>query len=175
MNQEKTDFESFNDNLLKKLLNTLSVKPVTNHTELVEKYTPEEYMIGGTRLRPYLSVQNLEEQLDQRHQLLATSLYELVKYDKPMSYLLLRSGSTSEGEKPKFQRLYSKYTYDFRDIVMKYYPRDYFGLQLLDRLLKRAPKQTEKFWDMKEPVYEWANVPPADINNVPRDIRLPKF
>jgi hypothetical protein len=133
-------------------------------------------MIGGTRLRPYLSVQNPEEQLSQRHKLLATSLYELVKYDRPTNYLNLRCQTIPDGVKPKFANKYDKITHDYRDFVLDYYPRDYFGFKLVERIfLRKHPKQTEKFWDLKKPVYEWANVPPPTTNNVPRVIDLTKF
>jgi hypothetical protein len=132
-------------------------------------------MIGGTRLRPYLSIQDFESQLSVRHKLFATNLYELVKYDKPMSYLGYRSMTASQTTKPHFPRKYSKYTYDYRDIVLNYYPRDYYGFKLVERMLKKWPKQSEKFWDLKQPVFEWANVPPPDINNVPREINLPTY
>lgn len=132
-------------------------------------------MIGGTRLRPYLSIQNLNTQLTKRHQLLATSLYELVKYDRPMDYLLYRSQFESAGKKPKFHLLYDKFTYQYRDIVIDFYPRDYYGFKLIERLTRKAPRQTYKFWDLKSPVYEWANIPPPDTNNIPRNIELPTF
>lgn len=139
------------------------------------EYSEIDYKVGGTRLRPYLSIQNPSSQLSKRHHLLATTLYELVKYDKPMDYLLYRSQTDAEGLKPKFQRLYDKYTYDYRDIVLNYYPRDYFGFKLVERLNKKSPRQTFKFWDLKSPVYEWANIPPPTTNNIPRNIDLPTF
>ena len=54
-----------------------------------------------------------------------------------------------------------------------HYPRDYYGLKLLERLIIPHPKKTTKFWDLKTPVFEWANVPPPDINNIPRKIDFP--
>jgi len=133
-------------------------------------------MIGGSRLRPYLSIRNFDEQLSKRHQLLAISLYELVKYDKPMTYLNLRAQSAPKSYRPKFHNLYNKYTFQFRDIVLNYYPRDYYGKELVERLLKKkSGKITEKYWDMKTPVYEWANVPPPDTNSIPRNIQLPTY
>lgn len=175
LNQEKTQVVEFNDELFKNLLNLLTKKPIKNESDIVGDYSELDHMIGGTALRPYLSVQNFEEQLNIRHKLFAISLYELVKYDKPTSYLNLRSETDPVGFRPKFQRLYDKYTYDYRDIVLNYYPRDFYGFRLIDRMLKKAPKQTAKFWDLKNPVYEWANVPPPDTNNIPRDIQLPQF
>ena len=175
LNETKTEIKEFDENLFKEILNLLSKQPVEKHEEIVEHYEPVSLMVGGTRLRPYLSIQNFEEQLNLRHKLLATSLYELVKYDRPMSYLGYRRDTISHGEKPTFQRLYSKYTYDYRDIVLRYYPRDYHGFALLLQTLKRTSKRPEAFWDKGEPVYEWANVPPLDTNNVPRNIPLARF
>lgn len=157
------------------MLNLLTTKPVQKETDIVENYSELDHMIGGTRLRPYLSIQNFEEQLNIRHKLFAISLYELVKYDRPMNYLIHRSNTDPLGMKPKFHRLYDKYTYQYRDIVLTYYPRDYYGFQLVDRMLKKTPRQSSKFWDLKQPVYEWANVPPPDTNNIPRNIQLPQF
>lgn len=163
-----------NENVFKKLLNTLVTKPIKNETDLVEKYSEIDYMVGGSRLRPYLSINDFEKQLNIRRKLFAISLYELVKYDRPASYLNLRSDAVTT--KPKFDRAYDNLTYEFRDIVLDYYPRDYYGFKLLERiLLRKAPKQTEKFWDLKQPVYEWATVPPPDTNNIKRNIDLSKF
>ncbi|CAF0943793.1 unnamed protein product [Brachionus calyciflorus] len=175
LNETNTDFKTFNDDIFNHILNVLLNKPIENETEIIENYSELDYLIGGSGLRPYLAVNDFEKQLTQRHKLFAISLYELVKYDKPMSYLLFRSKTVPEGMKPKFHRLYDKYTYEFRDIVLNYYPRDFYGFQLVDRMLKKAPKQTSKFWDLKHPVYEWANVPPPDTNNIPRNIQLPQF
>lgn len=175
LNEEKTEIKSFNDELFKKVLSNLVVKPVVNESEIVGDYSQLDHMVGGSGLRPYLSVHNFEEQLTQRHKLFAITLYESLKYDKPMNYLNFRCNTQPEGMKPKYHRLYDKYTYEFRDIVLNYYPRDYYGFQLVDRMLKKAPKQTAKFWDLKHPVYEWANVPPPDTNNIPRNIQLPQF
>ncbi|RNA28306.1 vegetative incompatibility WD repeat [Brachionus plicatilis] len=151
LNEDKSEIKHFNDELFNKLVNCLLARPVEDEGEIVPDYSQLDHMVGGTALRPYLSVQNFE-QLSERHQLLAISLYELVKYDKPVSYLNLRSVTDPVGMRPKFQRLYDKYTYEFRDIVLNYYPRDYYGFRLVDRMLKRAPKQTGKFWDLKHPV-----------------------
>lgn len=175
INGEKTQITKFNENLFRRLLNMLAKRPVTDETELVKNYSELDHMIGGSRLRPYLSVSDFKAQLTKRHQLLATNMYELVKYDRPMSYLLYRDMSIPVGEKPKFPNAYSKYTYDYRDIVIDYYPRDFYGIKLIERMLRKAPKQSERFWDLKTPVFEWANVPPPDINNVPREIKLPLF
>lgn len=175
LNEDKSEIKYFNDELFNRIVNCLLVRPVQNETEIVSAYSQLDYMIGGTALRPYLSVQNFDEQLTQRHQLFAISLYELVKYDKPTNYLNLRSMTDPNGMRPKFHRLYDKYTYEFRDIVLNYYPRDYYGFSLVDRMLKKSPKQTAKFWDLQKPVYEWANVPPPDTNNIPRNIQLPTF
>lgn len=176
LNEEKTDFKNFNDNLLKKILKMFSNKQVEKEEDLCKGYSELDYMIGGSRLRPYLSIQNFEEQLSIRHKLFAISLYELVKYDKPTDYLNLRDETKPVSYRPKFSKLYDKYTYDFRDIVLDYYPRDYYGLKLIERMiLRKAPKQTEKFWDLKNSVYEWANVPPSHTNNIPRNINLPKY
>ena len=144
--------------------------------EICGKYSQLNHMVGGTPLRPYLSVQNTQDQLTTRHRLLATSLYELVKYDKPVNYLTMICDTISKDEKPKFHKLYDKLTYDFRDIVLNYYPRDFYGLKLIEKLFyKKYPKQTEKFWDLKTPVFEWANIPPPHTNNVKRVIDLEKF
>ena len=175
LNEDATGFKSFDDALFQQLINVLTYKPIAKAEDIFEHYNPIDHMVGGTRLRPYLQTQRFEEQLSVRHQLLAISLYELVKYDKTATYLNLRSDHEPVSHRPMFYKLYDKHTYDFRDIVLNYYPRDYFGLKLVDRLLKKAPKQTEKFWDLKQPVFEWANVPPPDINNVPREINLPTF
>ncbi len=165
----------FNENLLKKILNILTNKPIIKDDEIIEKYSELNYIIGGTSLRPYLSIQNFEEQLNKRHKLFATSLYELVKYDKPTNYLNLRDENQPINNRPKFARLYDKYTNEFRDIVLNYFPRDFYGPKLIERMLKKTPKQTEKFWDSKTPVYEWTNVPPSDTNNIPRNINLSKY
>jgi hypothetical protein len=153
----------------------LTNKPIQKDDQMNEKYSELNYIIGGTSLRPYLSIQNFEEQLNKRHKLFAISLYELVKYDKPANYLNLRDENQPSSSRPKFAGLYDKYTYEFRDIVLNYYPRDYFGPRLIERMLKKSPKQTEKFWDLESPVYEWANVPPSDTNNIPRNITLLKY
>lgn len=176
LNADKTGLESFNDDLFKKLINTLCNKPYQNENELVDEgHSKLNYKIGGSLLRPYLAVSDFEKQLSKRHNLFATSLYELVKYDKPMNYLNYRSESDPVTYRPQFPRHYDRLTYEYRDIVMNYYPRDYYGFKLVERMLKKAPKQSEKFWDLKQPVFEWANVPPPDTNNIPRDIDLPKF
>lgn len=165
-----------NENVFKRILNTLVNKPVSNDTELVENYSELDYMIGGSRLRPYLSVNDFEKQLSIRRKLFAISLYELVKYDRPASYLNLRSETDPVTSRPQFAWLYDKLTYEFRDIVLDHYPRDYYGFKLIERiLLRKAPKQTDKFWDLKQPVYEWATVPPPDTNNIKRNIDLTKF
>ena len=154
----------------------LTNQPIKNEEEICANYSPLDYMIGGSRLRPYLAVQNFQEQLSMRHNIMATSLYELVKYDRPATYLNLRCNTQSEGFKPRYARMYDKITHDFRDIVLDYYPRDYFGFKLVERIfLRKAPKQTEKFWDLKTPVYEWANVPPPHTNSIKRVIDLTKF
>lgn len=175
LNEEKTEVRNFNDQLFNRIINCLMAKPVKDTNEIVSDYSQLDYMIGGTALRPYLSVQDFDQQLTQRHQLFAITLYELVKYDKPTSYLNLRSVTDPVGMRPKFQRLYDKYTYEFRDIVLNYYPRDYYGFRLVERMLRKTSKQTAEFWDLKHPVYEWANVPPPDTNSIPRNIQLPKF
>lgn len=176
INIERTQIEKFNEDLFKKLLNTLIERqPVKNEIDLVPVYSELDYMIGGTRLRPYLAVHDFASQLTKRHQLLATSLYELVKYDRPMEYLLYRSQSDPVGEKPRFHRMYDKYTYEYRDIVLDYYPRDFYGFRLIEQLTRNSPRQKYTFWDLKTPVYEWANVPPPDTNNIPRNIDLPTF
>ena len=150
-------------------------RPVKTDNEIVEKYSELDYMLGGTALRPYSSVQDFEKQLSIRHKLFATTLYELVKYDRPATYLNLRDNTKSHFSKPRFQQKYDRYTYEFKDLVLDYYPRDYYGFKLLERSLKQHAKQKEKFWDLKHPVYEWANVPPPDTNNIPRKIDLIKF
>ena len=48
-------------------------------------------------------------------------------------------------------------------------------IYLNENILKKAPKQTEYFWDLKTPVYEWASVPPPDTNSIPRNINLLKI
>lgn len=68
-----------------------SNQPCKNESEIVSGYSEIDHTIGGSALRPYLAVNDFEEQLPMRHQLLATSLYELVKYDKPMNYLDYRN------------------------------------------------------------------------------------
>lgn len=167
---------NFNDSLFKRLLNVLvERRPITEAAEIVPNYRETDHMVGGTRLRPYLSIQDPKTQLTKRHQLLATSLYELVKFDRPMDYLLYRSQTIQQGEKPRLSRLYDKLTYTYRDIVIDYYPRDFYGFKLIHRFQKAAPRQTYKFWDLKSPVYEWANIPPPDTNNIPRNIDLPTY
>ena len=175
MNEKKNDFLVFNENLLKNILNVLTTQPIQKDSQIVENYSPLNYLIGGTSLRPYLSIQNFEEQLNKRHKLFATSLYELVKYDKPANYLNLRNENQSYNNRPKFAGLYDKYTYEFRDIVLNYFPRDFYGPKLIERMLKKAPKQTEKFWDIKTKVYEWTSIPPSDTNNILRKINLLKY
>jgi len=173
--KEKSEV-TINDNVLKKLINLLVNKPVKNAEEICKRYSHLDHMIGGTRLRPYLSVQNIQEDLTTRHRLLATSLYELVKYDRPVNYLIMISDTLSLGSKPRFHVVYDMLTYNYRDIVLNYYPRDYYGVKLVERMfLRKAPKQSEKFWDLKTPVFEWANVPPPHTNNVKRVIDLQKF
>jgi len=175
MNETMTEVK-LNDNVLKRILNYLLNRPVDQETDLVEDHSELDHMIGGSRLRPYLSVHDFEKQLSIRKKLLAICLYELVKYDRPTSYMNLRSNTDSVSVQPRFPRLYDKLTYEFRDLVLDYYPRDYYGFKLVERiLLRKAPKQTEKFWDLKHPVYEWATVPPPDTNNVKRNIDLNKF
>ncbi len=165
-----------NDDVLKQLINLLVTQPIKNEEEICQNYSQLDYMIGGTRLRPYLSIQNMKDQLTKRHMLLATSLYELVKYDRPLNYLNMISDTLPKGSKPKFHISYDQLTYSFRDIVLDYYPRDFYGVSLVERMfLRKSPRQTEKFWDLKTPVFEWANVPPPHTNNVPRVIDLPKF
>jgi hypothetical protein len=175
VNADRTEITHFDDEVFRVLLSALSKKPVTKHEEIFENYSELDHMVGGTRLRPYLSVQDFADQLTVRHQLFATTLYELVKYHKPMSYLTYRSNTMCEGDKPRFHKLYSKYTHDYRDIVLQYYPRDFHGFALVNYSLKHHPMRKESFFDIKKPVYEWANVPPPDINNVPRNINLPTF
>ncbi len=178
MNGNKSEISYFNENLLKKIINTLCNKPCQNPSELVPSYSELDHQIGGSVLRPYLSIQDFESQLDIRHKLFAMSLYELVKYDKPMNYLNFRAEYEPVTHRPQFPRHYDKLTYQFRDIVLDYYPRDFYGLKLVERvLLRRTPndQEFEKFWDRKDPVYEWANIPPPDTNNIPREINLPTF
>ena len=178
MNGNKSEISYFNENLLKKIINTLCNKPCQNPSELVPSYSELDHQIGGSVLRPYLSIQDFESQLDIRHKLFAMSLYELVKYDKPMNYLNFRAEYEPVTHRPQFSRHYDKLTYQFRDIVLDYYPRDFYGLKLVERvLLRRTPndQEFEKFWDRKDPVYEWANIPPPDTNNIPREINLPTF
>lgn len=175
LNSDNTEIKSFNDNLFKRIINVLSTKPVDSESDLAGDYSEIDHMIGGSALRPYLSVNNFEKQLSIRHQLLATSLYELVKYDKPMSYLVYRSETDPVTYRPQFPRHYDRFTYAYRDIVLDYYPRDYFGFKLVERMLKKRPKESEKYWDLKTPVFGWANVPPPDTNNIPRNIDLPRF
>jgi len=178
LNGNKSEISYFNENLLKKIINTLCNKPCQNPSELVPSYSELDHQIGGSVLRPYLSIQDFESQLDIRHKLFAMSLYELVKYDKPMNYLNFRAEYEPVTYRPQFPRHYDKLTYQFRDIVLDYYPRDFYGLKLVERvLLRRTPndQEFEKFWDRKDPVYEWANIPPPDTNNIPREINLPTF
>ncbi len=175
MNETMSEVK-LNESVFKRILNYLLNRPISKETDLVEKYSEIDHMIGGSRLRPYLSVHDFEKQLSIRRKLFAISLYELVKYDRPTSYLNLRSNTDSVSVQPRFPRSYDKITYEFRDIVLDYYPRDYYGFKLVERLLlRKAPKQTEKFWDLKQTVYEWATVPPPDTNNVKRNIDLTKF
>ena len=165
-----------NENVFKQILNTLVTLPVQNDKELVNNYSELDHMIGGSALRPYLSIHDFENQLNMRRKLFAISLYELVKFDRPTSYLNLRTETDPVSYRPKFPRSYDRITYEFRDIVLDYYPRDYYGFKLVERiLLRKSPKQTEKFWDIKHPAYEWATVPPKDTNNIPRLIDLTKF
>lgn len=47
-------------------------------------------------------------------------------------------------------------------------------------MLKKSPKESEKYWDLKDPVFEWANVPAPSTKNIPqyeeiRKIDLPTF
>jgi hypothetical protein len=175
LNEDRTALVRFNDSLFRRIISMLCRRPCVKETELVEGYSPVELMVGGSALRPYLAVDDFEKQLDVRHQLLATSLYELVKYDKPMSYLGYRSEHDPVTYRPQFPRHYDRLTYEYRDIVLDYYPRDFYGFRLVERMLKKAPKESEKFWDLKSPVFAWANVPPPDTNNIPRNIDLPKF
>ena len=62
MNEKKNDFLVFNENLLKNILNVLTTQPIQKDSQIVENYSPLNYLIGGTSLRPYLSIQNFEEQ-----------------------------------------------------------------------------------------------------------------
>ncbi len=165
---------NFNDDLFKQIISLFTNEPET--IENVDNtYSEYSNLFGGTKLRPYLSVKNFEEELTTRHQLFAISLYELVKYDKPTNYLNMREEKQPSSYRPKFPKLYDKYTYEFRDIVLNYYPRDFYGFKLTDRMLKVGPKHTEKFWDLGNSVYEWVNVPPMETNNIPRNINLPTF
>jgi len=132
-------------------------------------------MIGGTPLRPYLSIQNFEQQLSMRRKLLALTLYELVKYDKPVTYLDIHTTNKAKGERPRFPHSYNRITYAFKDIVRDYYPKEYHGYQLVKLSLKKSEWYKPKIWDLKNPVYEWASVPPPHTNNIKRDIKLPTF
>ena len=175
LSEDRKSVTEFNDDLFKDILNVLSNQPVKNETDIVKEYKNTDYKIGGTRLRPYLTIQNFEEQLDIRHKLFAISLYELVKYDKPMDYLSMRDPTKPINSRPKFPILYDQYTFRFRDIVLDYYPKDYYGFTLIRKMLAKNGKITEKYWDIKTPVYEWTNVPPPETNNIPRVITLTTF
>jgi hypothetical protein len=176
MNEDRSEIIKFNDDLLKRILNLLATQPIKRGEEICSNYSELDHMLGGTRLRPYLSVKDINDQLSPRHRLLATSLYELVKYDRPVTYLNMRTDTVPDGMMPKFVNLYSKLTYDYKDIVLDYYPRDFFGAKLVERMFyRRHPKEKENFWDLKVPVYEWANVPPPHTNNIKRVIDLEKF
>lgn len=180
LNKDGTDLANFNEDLFINILNVFCNKPCENENELVENYSQLDYTIGGSALRPYLAVNDFEKQLPIRHKLFATSLYELVKYDKPMEYLAYRSEHDPVTYRPQFPRHYDRFTYEYRDIVLDYYPRDYYGFKLVERMLKKSPKQSEKFWDLKDAVFEWANVPAPSTKNIPqyeeiRKIDLPSF
>lgn len=169
------DISSFNDELLNDLIELLIQKPIQNSNEIVNNYSQIDYMIGGTPLRPYLSIQNFEEQLSMRRKLLAISLYELVKYDMPVTYLNVHTRNVPKGDQPKFPHAYNQITFKFRDIVRDYYPNEYFGYELVKQSLRKSQWFKPKLWDLLDPVYEWATVPPPHTNNIKRDIKLPKF
>ena len=107
MNETMTEVK-LNENVFKRLLSHLLNRPLSNETDLVENYSEIDHMIGGTRLRPYLSVHDFEKQLSIRRKLFAISLYELVKYDRPATYLNMRTDSYTS--RPQFSVQYDKIT-----------------------------------------------------------------
>jgi hypothetical protein len=165
----------FNDELFAQILAVFDSRPVTSPNEIVDSYSELDYKVGGTPLRPFLAVQDVNKQLSKRRQLLATSLYELVKYDRPATYLNIHNESISKNEKPKFPQRYNRITFAFRDIVREYYPRDFHGYSLVKWSLKVGPEYKPRFWDILEPVHEWTCIPPPHTNNIKRDINLPTF
>jgi hypothetical protein len=175
LNENGTSIKEFNDELFAQILNAFENKPVESSKEIVKTYSELDYKVGGTPLRPYLSVQDFNSQLSKRRQLLATTLYELVKYDRPATYLQVHNTQLSKNEKPKFPHRYNKITFAYRDIVREYYPREYHGYGLIKMSLKVGPEYKPKYWDILEPVYEWASIPPPHTNNIKRDINLPTF
>ena len=176
LNSDSTRIKSLNEDVLNALVKTLIEKPIERPTEIgTENYSEIDYMIGGTSLRPYLSVQNFEKQLSMRRQLLALDLYELVKYDIPVTYLNVHVINLGKGDKPKFPHKYNRLTFQYRDIVREYYPREFHGYELIKRSLKKSEWYKPKFWDLIDPVYEWASVPPPHTNNIKRDINLPTY
>jgi hypothetical protein len=175
LNEERTQIKSIDEDVLNTLLEILTEQPIENPEEIVKNYSELDYKIGGTALRPYLAVQNFEEQLPMRHKLLAMTLYELVKYDIPVTYLNVHVNNLSKGEKPKFPHSYNRITYKYRDIIRDYYPIEYHGYELVKRSLQKSEWYKPKYWDLLDPVFEWANVPPPHTNNIKRDINLTKF
>lgn len=175
LNDERTQVSMINEEVLDKLLETLIEKPIENSSEIVNNYSELDYMVGGTPLRPFLSIQNFEEQLSMRRKLLALTLYELVKYDKPVTYLDVHTTNKAKGERPKFPHSYNRITYTFRDIVRDYYPKEYQGYQLVKLSLRKSEWYKPKNWDLLNPVFEWTAVPPPHTNNIKRDIKLPTF
>jgi hypothetical protein len=130
-------------------------------------------MVGGSRLRPYSAVHDFESNLTKRHQIFAIGLYDSLKYDRPMTYLDFHT--ENKLVRPRFQNKYSTYTYHFRDIVLNYWPRDYYGFHLTEKILLKTRFPKEAFWDAVDPVYEWANVPPPHSNSIKRNITLPTY
>ena len=175
MNEDRSQIAKINESVLDRILETLTEKPIQNSSEIVDNYSELDYMIGGTPLRPYLSIQNFEEQLSMRRKLFALTLYELVKYDKPVTYLDIHTTNKARGEKPTFPHAYNRITYIYRDIVRDYYPKEYYGYQLVKLSLQKSEWYKPKKWDLKNPVYEWATVPPPHTNNIKRDIKLTTF
>lgn len=157
------------------MLKVFQQKPVQDAKQIVNSYSELDYIIGGTALRPYLSVQDFTNQLSKRRQIYATSLYELVKYDRPATYLNIHNDFMPKGEKPKFADRYNKITYEFRDIVRDFYPREFLGYELVKMMLKPTQAYRPKYWDLKDPIYEWASIPPPHTNNIKREINLPTF
>lgn len=175
LNEAGNDIASFNDSVLKNLIQVLSQQPIKNTSELVHNFDQLNYMIGGTPLRPFLAINDFEAQLSMRRKLLAISLYELVKYDKPVTYLDVINESLPKGDKPKFDAQYNRLTYKYRDIVLNFYPRDFHGFELVKISLQKNRAIKEKYWDYLDPVHEWAQVPPPHTNNITRNINLPIY